>query len=406
MAYQPALSFADSMSLDAFECVKVASPQDLFDCQFTYNLQPLIFEQITNGSGATITHDTTNRNVLLTFSSTPTGGQAIMQSYEWLKYQPGRAQSMTATGNFIEHTANCKKFIAYGDGNNGISFESNGTGFQVVLYSDSSAGDQTVLQANWDDPLDGTGVSGVTLDVTKGFIFYVDMQALYHGRVRCCLDIGGRLVKFHEFMAANVLADPFVQTATLPVRAGMTCTGTVSTTMKFTCSTVISSGGQPDEGGFHFSAESSTSLSAASGTRTHAISLRPKTTFNSLTNRTRMIPESVEIVVTGTNPVLVETCYGQALTTPSFADVNTTYSAAQVDTAGTLSGSPAIVADKSYVAAGAATKVAAKFDIPSRYPLTLDASGAVRDLGAMTILVTGLGGNSACRVSINWKELR
>lgn len=406
MAYQPALAFADSMSVDAFERLKVASPQQLFDAQFTYNLQPLLFEQITNGTGATITHDATNRNALLTFSSTPTGGQAIMQSYEWLKYQPGRAQEATLTGNFLEHAANCKKFVMYGDGSNGVSFESNGTGFQVTLYSDSGAGDQTVLQANWDDPLDGTGRSGVTLDVTKGFIFGLDMQALYHGRVRCCLDIDGRLVKFHEFMAANVIADPYIQTANLPIRAGMTCTGTVSTTMKFTCSTVVSSGGQPDEGGFHFSAESSTSLSAASGARTHAISLRPKTTFNSIANRTRIVPESIEIVVTGNNPVLVETCYGQALTTPSFADANATYSAVQVDTAGTLSGSPAIVADKSYAASGASTKVAASFGVPSRYPITLNAAGAVRDLGTLTVLVTGLGGNSACRVSINWKELR
>lgn len=399
------VALADTPQLDAFGRLRVAAPQYLFDAQLTYDLQPLLYEQITNGTGATVTHDSTNRCALMTFSSTPTGGQAIMQSYDWMRYQPGRSQDVFITGNFIEHTANCKKFLMYGDGNNGVALESNGTGFQVTLYSDTAEGDQTVLQANWNlDKLDGTGGSGLTLNVANGIIFFLDAQALYYGRVRVCVDIDGEAVCFHEFNNANNLAKPYIQTFNLPIRCGMTCTGTVSTTMNFTCASVVSNGGQPDEGGFHFS--TAASLTAGNGSRTHALSIQPKTTFNSIANRTRIIPESVEVLVTGTNPVVIEICYGQALTTASFADVNTTYSAVQVDTAGTLSGSPAIVSDTNFCAATAANKQAASFGVPVKYPITLNAAGAARALGRLTILATGVGGTSACRVSVNWKELR
>jgi hypothetical protein len=36
----------------------------------------------------------------------------------------------------------------------------------------------------------------------------------------------------------------------------------------------------------------------------------------------------------------------------------------------------------------------------------LNAAGAVRANGTITLLVTGIGGTSACRAIMNWKEIR
>ena len=41
-----------------------------------------------------------------------------------------------------------------------------------------------------------------------------------------------------------------------------------------------------------------------------------------------------------------------------------------------------------------------------RYPIALDRAGAVRANGTLSVLVTGIGGTSTCRTSINFKELR
>jgi len=128
-----AVTIKDSANLDAFSRLRVSNPLILHHSQFTYDLAPLIMEQITLGTGATVTYDSTNRNALMTFSSTPTGGKAYMQSYEYLPYQPGRSQLIFVTFNMVAAVANTLKFAGYSDGVNGIEFQNNGTDNQFVV---------------------------------------------------------------------------------------------------------------------------------------------------------------------------------------------------------------------------------------------------------------------------------
>lgn len=401
-----AFSIKDGANLDSFSRLRVSNPQPLFDAQFTYNLRPMLYESITNGSGATITHDSTNRMALMTFSSTATGGKSYMQSYEYLRYQPGKSQLVFVTFNFIAQVANTLKFAGYSDGTNGIEFQNNGTQNQLVLYSASTNGNQIIAQSAWNlDKLDGTGTSGYTLDITKTQILVIDLQALYVGRVRVGFDIDGKIIYVHQFLHSNRIANPYIQTANLPIRCGMTCTGTVSTTMNFICASVNSEGGQEDVAGNTFSIEGT--VTAASGARTHILSVRPKTTFNSITNRAKFQLESIDILVTGINPVEWELCLGDVITgTTTFNDVNTTYSAFEYNTAGTTSGTPSIVIAQGYVAASASVKSVTSAKLSQKYPITLDAAGAVRSLGTLTLLVSGIGGTSATRASFNWREVR
>lgn len=399
------VNFADGPNLDAFGRLRVAAPTvSLFDSQMTFDLQPLIFDQKITGSGASIAHDTTNRCALVTFSSTPTGGEAIMESFEHFRYQPGKSQLINISFNFIEAVANCLKFVGYCDGNEGIRFELNGTTKQFKLQSDTDAGDVTVTQSNWNlDPLDGTGPSGITLDITKTQIFICDLQALYVGRVRVGFDIDGKDIYCHEFLHANRSTFPYISHASQPIRAGMTCTGTVSTTMRFICSSVTSEGGQDDSVGYHFSQEGV--VTAASGARTHALSLEHKPTFNSLENHGRFVMESVNILA-GSNPVYWELVIGQAITGTTTMNSVNAQSIMNYNSLGTLSGSPTLVADSGYVASSAVTKGEVNTQVPFKYPISLDMNGAVRLNGRLTLLLTGIGGTSACRVAINWKEIR
>jgi hypothetical protein len=397
------VSYADSMSLDAFSRLRVTQPQSAFDAQFTYDLQPLVFEALTSGSGATIAHDTTNRCALHTFSSTPTGGISVMQSYEHMRYQPGKSLAVFTTFNFIEATANVVKFAGYSDGSNGIEFQLSGSTKQFVIYSDTGNGDQTVAQSSWNlDKLDGTGASGLTLDVTKVQILVLDLQALYTGRVRIGFDIGGRIIYAHEFNHANAVATPYIQTANLPIRAGMTCTGTVSTTMLFICSSVVSEGGHDTTVAYNHSVEGA--VTASGGARTHALSIRPRTTFNSIVNRAKVILIEIEVLA-GLNPVLWEIVVGQAITGASWSNVNTSLSTVE-SSGGTISGSPAVVMHAGYVGAGAAARETTSNSVSTRYPITLDAAGVVRANGTVSVLLTGIGGTSASRVTLNWMEVR
>jgi hypothetical protein len=253
--------------------------------------------------------------------------------------------------------------------------------------------------------MNGTGISGKTLDLTKVQILVIDFQALYVGRVRVGFDIDGVVCWVHQFLHANVIAYPYFKTANLPIRCGMTCTGTVSATMNFICSTVQTENGYATAEGFHFSQDAS--VTAANGAKTHLLSIRPKTTFNSITNRSKIIVDSVDLIVTGSRPIHYDICIGDVLTgTVTFNDVNATYSATQYNTAGTTSGAPSIIIQSGHIAASAQSKGAVNQGVNLKYPITLDAVGNVRSLGTITVLVTGLGGTSDVEGVINFYEVR
>jgi len=400
-------TFTSGDQLDAFSNMRTADPSFVADGQLTYDLQPILYQQVTSANG-TIAHDATNRCATISLASASSGEDTYMQSYQHYRYQAGRGQEIFITWAGHSLTANCEMYVRYGNGSNGIGFASDGTltGSRFEILSDTGNGDQLVSQANWNqDKLDGTGASGYTLDPTKTHILVIDVQALYVGRVRVGFDIDGAIVWAHEFYHANNIAVPYIQTANLPIRAGIKATDDSATgSMRFICSCVLSRGGQEQIAGYDYSVEGT--VEAASGARTHLLSIRPKTTFNSITNRVEFVLEDVEILVTGNNPVYWELCLGQALTTPTYADANATYSAYEYADAETLSGSPAVVFASGYCAASNQAKGVVSRGITNRYPITLDVAGAVRDMGTLTLLVTGLGAASVCRGQIHWKELR
>lgn len=404
----PDVAIRDSSNLDAFSRLRVSSPLILHNSQFTYDLAPIIYEQITNGTGATVTYDSTNRYGLMTFSSTPTGGKAYMQSYEYLPYQPGRSQLIFVTFNMLTAVANTLKFAGYSDGVNGVEFQLNGTTKQFVIYSGTGSGNLTVTQSSWNlDKLDGTGASGITLDITKVQILIIDIQALYAGRVRIGFDINGQIIYAHEFLHANNIAPPYIQSANLPVRCGMTCSGTVSTTMYFLCAAVISEGGSEDINVYGYTFQQNTGAVSVGTGGTHLLSLRPRLTFNGITNRTRVAFIDVEIFNTGNQPIYWQLCLGQAISgTTTFNDVNTSYSSSEYNILGTLSGSPSIIIDGGYVPATGANKTMVNTAVISRYPITLDAAGLQRTLGTLTLKATSLTGTQTVYGAIKFREIR
>ena len=110
-----------------------------------------------------------------------------------------------------------------------------------------STGTQTeVAQDDWNiDKLDGTGVSGVTLDITKAQILWMDIEWLGLGTVRMGFVIDEQFIHCHSFHHANFIESTYITTASLPLRYEITNTGATSgsSTMKQVCSTVISEGG-------------------------------------------------------------------------------------------------------------------------------------------------------------------
>lgn len=391
-------------SRDAFGKWRVSTPTNLFDAQFNFDRQPLLFDTITVESGTSISYDGTNRCVDLSMSSTPTGGIVAMQSFEFIPYQPGKSQNIHISFNMQGGTTDVTKFAGLSDGDNGIEFILNGATPAVRILSLTDEGNQTVNQSSWNlDPLDGTGLSGLTLHTDSSQILVIDFQALYAGRVRIGFNIGGKTIYVHEFNHANGTLKPYIQTANLPIRVGMSSSATVSSDMTFICCSVTSEGGSQETYSVPFSTY--TTVTAANGSDTHVISIEPDSLFKGFVNRVNFELESIDIAVTGSNPVVWKLCIGQDLTAKVVSDVNTTYSAMNKVT-GTLSGTPVIVIAQGNIPSTSQAKTNINRKATSRLPITLDHEGNKRVLGRLTVLVQGVGGTSATNVALNWKEIR
>jgi hypothetical protein len=136
--------------------------------------------------------------------------------------------------------------VGYFGSDNGIYFELNGTNLRFVERSLSTGTPTTVNQADWNgDKLDGTGPSGLTLDITKAQILWMDLEWLGLGSVRVGFVINGKLIVCHTFRHANLITTTYITTASLPLRYEITNTAGTSgsSTLKQVCSTVVSEGG-------------------------------------------------------------------------------------------------------------------------------------------------------------------
>lgn len=398
----------DGPQVDAFGSLRTSEPRNLFSTQCQYDADPLQMEGGATGTGVAPAHNADTRMVKL--SATAGTGVSFFQSYQYHPYVPGKSQKISITGVLDTAVADAVVDVGYGDASNGIFYRQNGTsGLEFVRRSKTSGSvvEEVVTQANWNlDKFDGSGKSGITLDASKCFILIIDLQFLGMGRVRVGFVVGGKVILAHEFNHANILAVPYIQTATLPISMVLTATATGSTkNCYFKCAAVDSEGGSQEYISYPFATPEGT-VTAASGARTHILSLRPLTTFNSITNRKEIVLKMINILVTGSNPIFWELVLGATFSAgPTWANVNGTYSGAEYATAGTLSG-VGLVIDSGYVAATASTKSSVYLETTQRYPITLDRAGATRANGTLSLIVTGIGGTSATRATMEFETFR
>ena len=407
-----AIGYGDGPSLDAFSRARVSEPVTIFSSQSQYDAEPLLYESGASGNGTAAAHSANTRMSALAAGAT---GTSWIQSHEYIPYQPGKSQLIFITGVLGAGVAGATVDVGSFDANNGFFLRQNGTaGLQLVRRSKTSGSvvNEVVDQADWsEDSLDGTGPSGITIDETKAFILGIDAQYLGMGRCRVYFDSNGQLIEVHHFEHANIIAVPYMQSLALPVQMLVTSTGTEKTAY-FKCASVSSEGGLSEDLAYHFGTREQT-VTAANGARTHILSLRPLTTFNSIENRCRLVLNSIEVLVTGNSPVYLELCIGTQFTTaPTWEAVNATYSSAQQTTVPGLSttawagAAAGTVIAAGYNAASAQSKSVTSARLSQRYPITLDKAGAVRDNGTLSLLVSGLGGTSVTRATFNYSEVR
>lgn len=232
--------------VDAFGRLRVSNPYTLFDSQNRYEADPQFSSSTATGGTAVYNANTKAVDLSVTTSS---GSEAIRQTKRVFTYQPGKSLLVMATFVMNAAKTNLRQRVGYFNANNGIFFQVADTTKSFIIRTSTSGSPsdaRKVDQASWNgDKLDGTGPSGITLDVTKTQILFIDMEWLGVGTVRCGFIINGQYIVCHTFNNANLQTAVYMQTAILPVRYEITNTGATasSSTLNQICSTVISEGG-------------------------------------------------------------------------------------------------------------------------------------------------------------------
>ena len=238
---------------DRFSRLRVSEPFTLFDSKQVHSKNNLFWdESLVSGTGITGIHsiDTSDTTIV---STTNTEGRFIRQTYRCFNYQPGKSflilnsavlavDNPTATGGV--------RRIGYYNDNNGLFFEQNENGLAVVLRTKTSGSpvDTYYYQSEWNiDKMDGTGSSGLTLDVTKTNIFIINFQWLGVGEIVFLVNIDGHNHCIHSIKNANNKDVVYMTNPNLPLRIEMiTTSSTPSISMRHICNNIISEGGFDD----------------------------------------------------------------------------------------------------------------------------------------------------------------
>jgi hypothetical protein len=230
---------------DAFGRLRTSSPFTVFDSQHRYQENDK-WDTALNG-GASKTYVANESSINLTVPTT-SGAYVYRETKRVFPYQPGKSLLVMTSFAFATAQANLRQRIGYFSAQNGSYLESDGTTTYFVRrsYVTGSVVNTRIAQADWNgDKLDGTGLSGRTLDLAKTQIFWIDIEWLGVGDVRCGFVVDGRMVIAHTFHGDNVNTTSYMTTAVLPLRQEIENTGTTaaSATAKQICATVASEGG-------------------------------------------------------------------------------------------------------------------------------------------------------------------
>lgn len=239
-------------AVDAFNRLKVSQPFTVFDSQHRFQVNDKW--NYVGVTGGTYSYNITESTVSLTVGTT-LGSKIYGETKRVFPYQPGKSLLVVSTFAMNQPKAGLRQRVGYfgvtggftgATPYNGVYLQQDGLTLSICLASGSLGTTTVINQADWNgDKFDGTGDSGRTLDVTKGNIFWQDIEWLGVGDVRTGFFVDGRPIIAHTFHNDNIYPTTYMTTACLPIRYEIENTAgqTGSSTMRQICSSVMSEAG-------------------------------------------------------------------------------------------------------------------------------------------------------------------
>ena len=233
------------MLADAFGRLRVSTPLTLFDSSHRYKDNGLWNTSTASGGTAVFS---ANEGLVNLNVNTTAGSEVLRETTKVFSYQPGKSLLVLNTFVMAPGQSNLRQRVGYFGVDNGIYLQliDNTLSFVERSLVTGFPTENSFDQENWNvDPLDGFGPSGITLDITKAQIMFMDIEWLGEGTVRVGFIIDGNFIVCHKFNHANLITSTYITTASLPLRYEITNLGVTEkpSTLKQVCSSVISEGG-------------------------------------------------------------------------------------------------------------------------------------------------------------------
>jgi len=247
------LPFGDNAASDAFGRLRVSLPDTIINIKQTVDSAPLLFSQAEVGTGD-IYYDPNNASSMLSVSAD--GDVAVRQTKQYFNYQPGKSQLVFSTfcmqnvSNTISRVGlfDSSTTSPYSASLEGFYLQNNGGTISLHISNTGGQASQSATQANWNiDKMNGTGLSGITLDFTKTQILAIDFEWLGVGRVRFGFVINGIVFYVHQFVHANNISLPYLKNPNKPLRWEIRSSGGIAA-LRQICGTVMSEGGAQTNG--------------------------------------------------------------------------------------------------------------------------------------------------------------
>ena len=243
-------------STDAFGRLRVSQPYTMFDSQHRYADNNLWATFTATGGTAVFNAAQGLMDLNVTAAS---GSQVLRETVRTFAYQPGKSLQVMTTFVMAPPKTGLTQRVGYYNVGNGFFVELNDNLASLCFVERSSVtgsvtntrisqlgGVYGAGDTGWNvDPMNGTGPSGITLDITKAQILWMDIEWLGVGTVRMGFVINGQFYICHEWDHANLITSTYITTASLPMRCEIlnVAATTGPSTFKQICGTVISEGG-------------------------------------------------------------------------------------------------------------------------------------------------------------------
>lgn len=340
MAYQPHIQDKTS----AFGELLTAQLSPIFQGIFEYTVSNTELTTNTVVNGGTVTQAT---GLAVVGTSTTTASTALLKSKRHAKYRSGQGGNARFTAMFTSPVAATEQLIGLADSrgsstafNNGYMVGYIGTTFGFHRFQNDSI--TTVAMSAWDDPLDGTGASGMTIDNTKLNVWQIQFQYLGAGAIIISVedDTTGNFVEVHRVHYANQYTVPSVYNPNFHHTIFVNNKATTSNLVLKSASYAyfvegINSFIELQQPQFSSGIQQKTTVTA----ETAILTIRVKSTYASKPNFIDIILENISASIEanaannlGSIRLVKNATLGG---TPSYADINATNSVVEIDVAGT-----------------------------------------------------------------------